>query len=359
MLKLSLKTLKDTLPYIPEIIIIANNISTKELDFELGNPIFKVFKVAKNLFWPGAINYGVLQSSGEHLLFCDPDIFYMPNWFESLLDCFFSHEDVGVVSPKIVNPLNNRIMDFGMAYNEFNTVHTAKGLLYNHPITLSDRKVQGACGAVFLTKRKYFDQVGGIDEKMPYIYCDNDYSLKLAKLGLSTWVASKSIVYHKGNTDSSNSKYEKFSCLREDSKAAFYAKNAAIRKIDFVDWLDYFWSWHKTHTKIQYSSYILLDFCTLPDHNEYIKQFQCKLGLRILETLEFSPGVRDIQELKLYNYVPVDRIASNVPFLYFVDDYTSLFYNKIWFSLRDVQYDLVIDRQCNIINMIDIRNEVV
>ena len=210
MLKLSVRTLEESISgKIPQVIIVGNNNNLNELNLPETEFIqYDIYKVPENLFWPRAINFGVEHTDKDYLLFCDPDLFYTENWLDNLMDGYNRHENVGVVSAKIINPLNNRIMDFGMGYNHFNTIHIGKNLPFNHPTTLEDRKVQAACGAVFLTSRELFKKVNGIDTSMPYIYCDNDYSVKIAELGFDTWVVANSIVYHKGNTDSHNSKYE-------------------------------------------------------------------------------------------------------------------------------------------------------
>lgn len=359
MLNLSLKTLMNTLQsQIPEIVIIANNTNANEIDVSLDSKVFQLYKINEDLFWPGAINYGVKMTDKNYLIFCDPDIFYQPNWLEELIYCYKSHDSVGAVSAKLINPLNNRIMDFGMGYNYFNTIHISKGLPYNHPFTLSDRKVQAACGAVFLTSHALFEDVGGIDTSMPYIYCDNDYSIKIAEKGYTTWVAANSLAYHKGNTDTNNSKYQNYSYLREDSKASFYAKNHTKRTVDLEYWLYAAWEWYLKNTDDKTTNYCLFDFCTLPDHSEYTSILK-SLGLRIIEEKRIVLSMRDINILNLCNYINPQMIVSKLPFIYFVDDFTSLFYNKMWFSIRDVSRDLIIDRHCNIMSAFEISNIII
>lgn len=359
MLKLSLKTLLKTLhSQIPEILIIANNVNTKELDFNLDNSLFHLYKIEQDIFWPGAINYGSGMTDKDYLLFCDPDIFYHPNWLEELIHCYRNKDSVGAVSAKLVNPLTNRIMDFGMGYNYFNTIHISKGLPFNHPFTQSDRMVQAACGAIFLTPHTLFEEVGGIDTSMPYIYCDNDYSIKIKEQGYNTWVAAKSIAYHKGNTDTHNSKYQNYSYLREDSKAAFYAKNSAKRKIDIEYWLYAAWDWYLKNTDNKSTNYCLFDFCTLPDHNNYVGILN-DLGLHIIEENRIVLPSRDTGIINLCNYINPQMITAKIPFIYFVDDFASLLYNKMWFSLRDVSKDLIIDRHCNILNTSEITGAII
>lgn len=359
MLRLSLFTLENTLHgERPSILIIGNNYNEEELDFDEDFFKYEIHKINKNLFWPGAVNYGATCTDKEYLLFCDPDLFYTDGWLEMLIECFNQHEKAGVVSAKIVNPLNNRIMDFGMGYNHFNTIHIGKGLPYNHPTAQMDRKVQAACGAVFLTPHKLFDKVNKIDTTMPYIYCDNDYSVKISDLGYETWVAGKSVVYHKGNTDEHNSKYEKFKYLREDSKAAFYSKNQNKIHIDIWDCFMYMHNWIKNmHFNFEYG-YYLYNFCTLLDAEAYIELFP-SLKINIINQKNITLGERDLSKINLCDYIPTRMIYSNVAFIYFVDDFTSLYDNHLYFELRDVSKDIVIDRQCNIVFASEIKNKVI
>ena len=354
MLKLSLQTLAKTLDSCtPDIMVVANNAEPKEINIDLDTSIFQLYKIEQDIFWPGAINYGAKMTDKKYLLFCDPDIFYLPLWLNELISCYNRNDFVGAVSAKLINPLNNRIMDFGMGYNSFNTVHISKGLLFNHPFTQSDRKVQGACGAILLTSHDLFESVDGIDTSMPYIYCDNDYSIKIGERGYSTWVAARSMVYHKGNTDPNNSKYQKYSYLREDSKASFYAKNQDKRKIDFDYWLRSAWEWYLKNSNNMKNNYCLFNFCTLPDCKSYIDVLK-DFGLHIIEEKRIVLPMRDMDIINLCNYIPPQMITSKLPFVYFVDDFTSLSYNRLWLSIRDTTNDLVVDRQCNILNMTEI-----
>lgn len=356
MLNLSLKTLIKTFQsQIPEILVIANNNNANEIDISLDSNMFQLYKIQEDIFWPGAINYGANMTDKKYLIFCDPDVFYRPRWLEELIHCYKNHDSVGAVSAKLINPLNNRIMDFGMGYNYFNTIHISKGLPYNHPFTLSDRKVQAACGAVFLTSHALFETVGGIDTSMPYIYCDNDYSIKIREQGYTTWVAANSLAYHKGNTDTNNSKYQNYSYLREDSKAAFYAKNHIKRTVDLEYWLFTSWECYLKETSRKATNYCLFDFCTIPDHGNYVKILK-NIGLHIIEEKRIVLPMRDADIINLCNYINPQMITSNLAFVYFVDDFTSLFYNKMWFSIRDISKDLIIDRHCNILNISEISN---
>ena len=360
MLRLSIHTLEKSIHGgLPQIIVVGNNNNQNELN--LSEEEFyncSIHRIAKNLFWPGAINLGATKTDKDYLLFCDPDIFYTENWLDNLLECYNQHKNAGVVSAKIVNPLNNRIMDFGMGYNTYNTIHIGKDLPFEHPTTLVDRKVQAACGAIFLTSHELFNRVGGIDTSMPYIYCDNDYSVKIAEFGFDTWVAANSIVYHKGNTDVHNSKYENFKYLREDSKASFYAKNKNKIRQDISECFSYMYNWlQNTNFHFQYG-YYLYDFCTLLDSEQYINVLK-SIGLTFVNERKITLSQRDIEQINLCDYIPTRKIYSNVPFIYFVDSFMSLYNNDLYFKIRDISNDIVIDRQCNIIPLDQINKKLI
>lgn len=360
MLRLSLCTLKSSIQgKEPHTMVVANNVNPAEINLSEDEfTEYDVYKITDNLFWSGAINFGACHTNKEYLLCCDPDIFYVEKWLDYLLDCYNQHENVGVVSAKIINPLNNRIMDCGMGYNHFNTIHIGKDLPFNHPTTSTDRKVQAACGAVFLTSHALFKKVNGIDTSMPYIYCDNDYSVKIAELGYETWIAAKSIVYHKGNTDAHNSKYENFKYLREDSKAAFYAKNQNKIKIDIFECFSYMYNWLRNiDFRFQYG-YYLYNFCTLLDSEDYIKLFP-SMGITIVNQKNITLTQRDMIQINLCDYIPARMIYSNMPFVYFVDSFLSLYNNGLYFHIRNISNDIVVDRQCNILPLSSIKDKLV
>ena len=166
--------------------------------------------------------------------------------------------------------------------------------------------------SVFLTSHELFKRVNGIDTSMPYIYCDNDYSVKIAELGFDTWVAARSVVYHKGSTDAHNSKYENFKYLREDSKAAFYAKNRDKIKINISECFSPMTSWiNSLGLPFQYG-YYLYNFCTLLDSEEYIK-FLPSIGLSVINQQNITLPQRDIAQINLCDYISTRMIYSNIP----------------------------------------------
>ncbi len=73
------------------------------------------------------------------------------------------------------------------------------------------------------------------------------------------------------------------------------------------------------------------------------------LGITYLDIIERPVAERDSEQIVLYNNSSFECIDLVTPIIYFVDTFVALFNNKLWFQMRDIQHDLVIDRHGNIL----------
>lgn len=348
MLITSLKTLQDSLvhDYNIEIIIVANNINLQETELDLDPKQYKLLQFNENLFYPKAIWMGAEIASGEYLVFADPDIFYCEDWLLHMVNCYKAHNNVGCVGAKLINPIDNRILDFGIGYQDYHTVHFFRGLPYKHELCNSDINVQSICSALLLMDHTLFDTLKGFDLEMPYAYCDNDLCLRIKKKGYEIWGATKALAYHKGSTDSVNSKYYAFQYLKEDCASAFFYKNKHQYYNDYEKFLEqslkYFF--YKGILK----GYIFINLSTVHDWKNYMGIIQ-STGITILDISEGIVRERNITCLDLFNTIEISLVASKTPLLYFVDSFTSCYGNSLWFSLRDTHNDIIVDRNANCI----------
>ena len=119
MLLFCLSRLFKTVPKDVEIYIIGNNVNRAELDnIDITDSRCKYHKVYQNLQYPKALNLSVKECTGEIITFVDADIFVWDGWYEALLKTFSSSDKIGVAGAKLLNPLNNRILDFGIMYSK-------------------------------------------------------------------------------------------------------------------------------------------------------------------------------------------------------------------------------------------------
>lgn len=351
MLLFCLSRLFKTVPKDVEIYIIGNNVNRAELDnIDITDSRCKYHKVYQNLQYPKALNLSVKECTGEIITFVDADIFVWDGWYEALLKTFSSSDKIGVAGAKLLNPLNNRILDFGIMYSKYNAAHTMMGLLYNHPLAATDRQVQTVCSAIMMTTKTLYQKIGGMDEDIPYSYTDCDYCFRLRDAGYETWVSAGSVAYHKGGTDPNNSK-SNFSYYRLDAKGMYGMKDYAKMIYDNVAWYkisaDYF---KKTYPLVVHQ-YLMLDFTTLYDRDSFYKIIEKSLDIQLLDIIERPNAIRDNEHIVLYNDSSFEFIDLVTPIIYFVDTFISLFDNELWFRMRNIQDDLVVDRHGNILSL--------
>lgn len=348
MLLFCLKRLLETTPEDVEIIVIGNNVNKNELDVQMPSSRCRFLKVYQNLQYPKALNYAVSKCQGEIITFVDTDIFVWNGWYEALLNTFTKSEKIGVTGAKLINPLNNRILDFGIMYSKYNAAHTMMGLLYDHPLAQQDRKVQTVCSAIMMTRRALYLQVGGMDEDIPYSYTDCDYCFRLRDIGYETWVSANACAYHKGSTDPDNSK-SNFSYYRLDAKGMYGMKDYHKIVYDNYDWYKISAEYFSRHYPLKVYHYVLLDMTTLYDRQTFYRMIEELLHIQFLDIREIPDSLRDNEHIVMYNRVSFDYIDMATPILYFVDTFVSLFDNRLWFQMRNIQNDLVVDRHGNIL----------
>lgn len=355
MLKNSLKTLSESLNTVHnyEIIIVANNLDYSELEVEIDLTLYKLIQFNRNLFYPDAIQKGIEIASGDYLIFADPDIFYCENWLDNMLKTYSKYDNMGCVGAKLINPINNRILDFGIGYQGYHTIHICRGLPYNHELCREDLTVQSVCSALFLTNHLLYDHLRGMDKEMPYAYCDNDFCLRAREAGYPVTVSANSLAYHKGSTDSQNSKYYAFKYLREDSAAAFFYKNREKYYNDYQQHLIRSFSFFNEF--LAEKGYIFVNLSTAYDWTDYLKEIK-SLGITILDTYEYVIPIRNIDNLDFTNILSPFLATTKTPIIYFSDNFVNCYGNSLWFSMRDIHNDIVIDRDANIIPCLHIAN---
>ncbi len=355
MILYSLKTLYETLPpeFDFEVIIVGNNRNPHELDLDISYPNCRLYKIFDNLFYPKAVNYGVEKTTGGILTICDPDIFYLPGWYSPLLRKLLM-DKVGAVGSKLINPCNGRIIDFGVYYSKYNAIHSLKDRKADCSLAKQDQNVQSICSAILMTYKNIFEQVGGMDVDLPFAYTDFDFCLKVKNLGYSVWAVAESEVYHKGSSDKNNSKYYAFNYLRTDCKGLFYAKDFQYIKMDAEKWFcSSYIHFRKLHSDFP-TKYFLLDMTTVYNREDYYDILERSLGFTILDREVIDVKSRNLQVLPLHQLVSFNLIDCNSPILYFVDTFISMFSNDLWFRMRDISRDLVIDRNGNILPCTDV-----
>lgn len=339
-LHFSLNLLFKNLPKGVEVIIVANNYNSQELDISFPN--CKILKFNHSLLYSKAANIGVQYATGEIITLMDQDIFVTENWYEPLLEKLLSAANIGAVSSKMINPTNNRILEYGIEYAPSNSAHIGKDISVQSPLVQNDICVSSACGGILMTYKTLYNKLGGMDEDMPYICCDCDYTLKIWESGKEVWVVANSVVFHKSFTSKAAGKISDFSFLESDSRWKFYQKNSSRMRYNLETWmhktLQYYLEFHNIQKK-----YVFINLSSYNDVSWYINIIKSKLDIDFYDIYTFLVPTRNVASLQIYDYVPYDFITLHTPIIYFVDSFLSLKDNALWYKMRNTEKDIIID----------------
>lgn len=348
MIKYTTEQLDRMIPKNVEIIIVGNNSIEKELDLNFSSR-FKYVKVNESLMYSKTVNLGVEHASGEIVTLCDQDIFSYDNWYSPLLNKLLSSDKIGSVSSKLLNPTNNKIIDFGIEYAKYRIVHTARGLDSNHPLASFDRKVTSTTSATLMLKKKVYQQVGGMDLDMPYCCSDCDIGLKISQIGLENWVVADSVAYHRGSSSFKNGKSSSFSHLINDSHCMFWAKNYGKVNFTIQKYLQMSIQHYKTQ-KAFAPMYCFINLSSVLEYTlyaEFIKQFA---DIAYTDIYSYPQKVPHYSTpIQIYDEIPYSFMNTSIPLIYFVEYLPAYVDNQIWARMRYAKNDIFIDIHGNVV----------
>jgi len=176
-----------------EIVIIDNNSidNTVKIIKEGFNDIVLI-ESKKNLGFAGGNNLGAKYCSGEYFLLLNHDTILLEK-ISIILDIFKKNTAIGALGIKMLNEKKNYICSAGnfpkpyqllkLSLFEIKSKEFVNGN-FDEPHKI--RIVDWVSGAFLLTKKKYWNKVGGLDEKYFMYVEDVDFCKKLSLIGKIT-----------------------------------------------------------------------------------------------------------------------------------------------------------------------------
>jgi len=199
-------------------IIIVDNASPEANVDELCEafPAVKIEKSAKNLGFAGANNLGFVNSTGEFVLFLNPDTKLISPAVTNLLEKMRTLPDAGVLGCKLLNSDRSTqlssIQKFPKILNQILDIDFLQQRWPGCPLwdisplfslTPDVFKVEMISGACMLLRRSVFAQVGMFSEEYFMYAEDIDLNYKVHQAGFQNYyVSSSSIVHHGGGSSS-------------------------------------------------------------------------------------------------------------------------------------------------------------
>ena len=137
-------------------------------------------------------NFAVKQSKGEYIIFLNNDIeIITPNWIENMIQ-YAQREDVGIVGAKLYY-IDDTIQHAGVIIGMRGlAAHRYCGLYKseedNVEILQYVQNLSAVTAAAMMVKRKVYDEVNGLDEKLKVAFNDIDFCMAVIKKGyLIVW----------------------------------------------------------------------------------------------------------------------------------------------------------------------------
>jgi len=179
----------------------------------------------KNLGFARACTIGVRQSTGEFILFLNPDTVVRPDAIGQAEDFMAAHPDAGALGGMVLNPDGSRQPTvrrfptytnilFGrnspvtriFPDNRFSRKYLCADLDYTKP-----QVVDVLCGAFLFVRRRALAAVGGFDERFFFMVEDTDLCYRLKEKGWQVYYFPQPVcIHHLGERIKPNRKREKF-----------------------------------------------------------------------------------------------------------------------------------------------------
>jgi len=192
-----------------EIIVVDNDSDDKTvLEAKKFGDKIKIFETGANLGFAKGINYGAQRSTGQYLLFINPDAVWSTGEIGNLISVFEENEKIGIVGGRLVN--NNGVSEksAGKFMSFWGTVLLAFGLDEAFGIRMSPDKITRVdlvSGGFMMVKNEVFKKLDGFDENLFMYIEDMELCYRAKKLGFLTYFTPVASIEHTGQGSSNRS----------------------------------------------------------------------------------------------------------------------------------------------------------
>lgn len=211
-----------------EIIVSSNSLYSAEDQLKAKNAITD----CKWVFNPenGGFGYGMTMGAraaeGDYVVFLNSDVL-LQNDFSEMIAYLEGHPNVGMIAPQLVDEDGVVQDSYRKTITPFNFFwrHVERFLKVNHDQKRNEPiVVDWVIGAFMLTKKEYFDMVGGFDYKTYFMYVeDMDLCHELKLKGLDTVYYPLSSAQYVGTRAARNNK--KYTKIFLQSLFGYWKKN--------------------------------------------------------------------------------------------------------------------------------------
>ncbi|MCE1189392.1 MAG: glycosyltransferase [Ignavibacteria bacterium] len=148
--------------------------------------------------FPGAVNRGIKESTGDYVVIANNDILFTPYWLERLIDLAEAHPQIGITAP-VSNVVSGVQLEPLATYKSIDEMYRFAEKLYKERVGKYAIFPRVAFLCVLL-KRELITKIGGLDERFaPGNFEDDDYCLRSEMAGYKTAIAQDVFIHHYGS----------------------------------------------------------------------------------------------------------------------------------------------------------------
>jgi GT2 family glycosyltransferase len=157
----------------------------------------KVIRNGDNVGFLKAVNQGLREAAGDHVLLLNNDALLFPGALSTAVRTLESKADIGAVGGRIVM-LDGRLQEAGcIIWNDGSIRQYGRDDYPNAPAYLFRRDVDYCSGAFLLVRRDLFLELGGFDETFaPAYYEETDLCMRLRQRGYRVVYEPNAVILH-------------------------------------------------------------------------------------------------------------------------------------------------------------------
>lgn len=252
-----LKSLVDSLGHSLEYeIFVVDNGSVDESTAELQNTFPNVHWIqnALNVGYTRAMNQGLKACSGKFCVQLNPDVIVPANTFQHILDFMLDQPDVGICTPKVLNPDGTLQKQCHRSYARpwdvisyflhldrlFPHSRFFGGYLLTYLPENEIADVQAVSGSCMVIRSQVFDDIGYLDEQFFAYQEDTDFCFRANNKGWRIVYFPHAEITHLGGMGGSLSQPLKAIYAWHKSYLIYYQKHLAKDYFFLFNWLMYF-----------------------------------------------------------------------------------------------------------------------
>jgi GT2 family glycosyltransferase/glycosyltransferase involved in cell wall biosynthesis len=160
-------------------------------------PNLRVVKTSKNVGFLRNCNNAAKRARGKYILLLNNDTIVLPGWLSNLYQILEHDPSVAIAGSKLLYP-DGDIQEAGAVLFSDGTAHNVgRGYSRDTPVFNIERETDYISGASILTRKSFWEKVGGFDERYENAYCeDSDLAMTARSLGMRVVYQPASEVVH-------------------------------------------------------------------------------------------------------------------------------------------------------------------